>query len=430
MGETEKKFDINCNFLIDTANKSLNERKREIKIDPLYKKNIDISLKDWLNASIEEDKKGSNPLLKFHIKFHLNITKKDYIQIKNHTERKGLEQSDQNEVKIAYLSSVFKAAKEAKIDEKQIIIAAQEADLDPEQIKIAARNANIDEGQIAEAEALNLIASVSPNLILQGPPGTGKTYCAKQIARYILKIWKQDLQDSEYFKLVQFHPSTCYEDFVRGIKAVTSDGTVSYRAENGVLGALCDQALKKPEKTFVLIIDEINRANLPAVLGECIYALEYRGEPVDTPYAVAAPKDDSKELRKPKQFIIPENLTIIGTMNTADRSAGYIDYAIRRRFAFIPVLPDVSVIKDDDAAKGAFGKVQSLFGEHLSPDFHKDDVAIGHSYFLQTGDAHTASMQYAVAPLLEEYLKDGIFKEASRVQVDKVIEELKNSATE
>ena len=337
------------------------------------------------------------------------------------------------QLRIAFYTAVIEAAINNKISLDDIIKAAIDSDAPLDDIIEAAIRGNQEEEKVLNAVKthkndnhqstlipyLEVSLSGQRNLILQGPPGTGKTYCAKQIARCILKIGEQDLQDSEYFKLVQFHPSTCYEDFVRGIKAVTSDdGTVSYRAENGVLGALCDQALEKPEEEFVLIIDEINRANLPAVLGECIYALEYRGEPVDTPYAVK-----SEGLREAKQFIIPDNLTIIGTMNTADRSAGYIDYAIRRRFAFIPVLPDVSVIPENNNEN--FNDVQALFDNHLSPDFHKDDVAIGHSYFLKRGEAHTASMQYAVAPLLEEYLKDGIFDENSRNEVDGVIENLK-----
>ena len=133
----------------------------------------------------------------------------------------------------------------------------------------------------------------------------------------------------------------------------------------------------------MLIIDEINRAHLAAVMGELIYGLEYRGSPVSTLYAV----DTSRNL------IVPPNLKIISTMNTADRSIGHIDYAIRRRFVFVPVTPDPEVITCqphvDEATRGCaltlFAAVAKLFDSKdgcLAPDFYKDDVQIGHTYFL------------------------------------------------
>lgn len=170
---------------------------------------------------------------------------------------------------------------------------------------------------------------------------------------------------------------------------------------------------------YVLIIDEINRANLPAVLGELIYALEYRGEVVKSMYEV----DGSYNL------ILPPNLYIIGTMNTADRSVGQIDYAIRRRFAFVDMLP--TILSDIDTfATELFMKVSELFVEnikdyirdnsiplerskHLSSEFRPEDVWIGHSYFIMK-DNSEIRLEYEIKPILKEYLKDGILKESAR----------------
>lgn len=174
------------------------------------------------------------------------------------------------------------------------------------------------------------------------------------------------------YQIVQFHPAYSYEDFVRGIVAKTDEnGNIAYNVENKVLAAFAKKAQDNPNGKYALIIDEINRANLPSVLGELIYALEYRGEAVTTMY----------ELEKDRQIILPKNLYIIGTMNTADRSVGHIDYAIRRRFAFVDVQPNETII-ESQKAKNIFKYLDSLFKEHLSPDFKKDDVMIGHSYFL------------------------------------------------
>ncbi|MGB0525119.1 MAG: AAA family ATPase [Flammeovirgaceae bacterium] len=153
------------------------------------------------------------------------------------------------------------------------------------------------------------------------------------------------------------------------------------------------------EKSFILLIDEINRANLPSVLGELIYALEYRGEQVQSMYAF----DGDHSLT------IPENLYLIGTMNTADRSVGHIDYAIRRRFAFIDVLPNELAVPKGKARK-LFLEVAKLFSEdYLAPDFKRKDVQIGHSYFFAKDDDELQlRLQSEIIPMLEEYMKDGI----------------------
>lgn len=181
---------------------------------------------------------------------------------------------------------------------------------------------------------------------------------------------------------------------------------------------------KVPLKKHVLIIDEINRANLPSVLGELIYALEYRNEPVQSMY----------EYKEKREIILPSNLYIIGTMNTADRSVGHIDYAIKRRFAFVDILPSEQAINDviidpdlNAKAKILYHKVADLFNEdknktiYLQSDFKAKDVQLGHSYFLaETEKQLKLKLDFEIKPLLNEYVKDGILSEEALLEIAKL----------
>lgn len=172
---------------------------------------------------------------------------------------------------------------------------------------------------------------------------------------------------------------------------------------------------KEELKNYVLVIDEINRANLPAVLGELIYAMEYRGEVVKSMY----------EIDGEQALSLPPNLYIIGTMNTADRSVGNIDYAIRRRFGFYSLLPERTVVEEiagneevKEKALKLFGQVETLFDNFLSCDFRKQDVQLGHSYFLADSFAVLEmKLKYEIRPLLYEYLKDGVLKEEAEKEI-------------
>ena len=255
-------------------------------------------------------------------------------------------------------------------------------------------------------------------IILCGPPGTGKTYSAKQILMELLNVKNEKALGGlrAYWDIVQFHPSYNYEDFVRGVQVKTEEKKVVYETVNRVFGTMCDNAYNNPNKPYVLIIDEINRANVSAVLGELIYALEYRGKPVKTPYL-----DD---------IIIPENLYVIGTMNTADRTIGQIDYAVRRRFAFVPCLPERNIIEQQfPDALDFYDATQKLFhpqnGE-LSPNFNTDDVSIGHSYFMAEGRALDNQIAYKVIPILWEYVKDGVLKESAIEKIEKLQSDAEN----
>lgn len=221
---------------------------------------------------------------------------------------------------------------------------------------------------------------------------------------------KEVITRGEY-KIIQFHPAYTYEDFVRGIIAKTdAAGNISYEVENKTLAEFAEKAEGNPNGNYVLIVDEINRANLPAVLGELIYTLEYRDdESMESMY----------EYEGKRNIKLPSNLYIIGTMNTADRSVGHIDYAIRRRFAFVDILPDETVITHDKA-KNLFEKVANLFSsEYLSPDFHKNDVQIGHSYFIVGDESELRTKWlYEIKPILNEYIKDGILLSEAQEVID------------
>ncbi|WP_293310930.1 AAA family ATPase [Pedobacter sp. UBA5917] len=243
-------------------------------------------------------------------------------------------------------------------------------------------------------------------------------------------------------RLIQFHPSFTYEDFVRGITAVTNKkGQIEYTVENKILSTLAKNAITNPAINYVLIIDEINRANLSSVLGELIYALEYRGKEVESMYEV----DGSNKLT------LPSNLYIIGTMNTADRSVGHIDYAIRRRFAFVDVLP--KVLNDEKIVFNAnwFQIISELFIDNydeyladektilkaaktLSSEFRPEDVWLGHSYFIQKKlegsdklepEDFKIRIDYEIKPILLEYVKDGVLVgEINKVKIEDYIKSL------
>ena len=276
-------------------------------------------------------------------------------------------------------------------------------------------------------EKINLLNN-RKQIILQGPPGTGKTRVAKQIAIKMINSTlpletNEDIKNSlaeiekDRIKLIQFHPSYSYEDFVRGIVATaTDDGkSVKYETKDKVLAQMAKKALEDKEKNYILIIDEINRANLSSVLGELIYALEYRNEAVESMYELDGGS---------REITLPSNLYIIGTMNTADRSVGHIDYAIRRRFAFESVLPSKGII-DLKEGKTLFDEVEKLFKKNnaekadtLSIEFDPDDVMLGHSYFMaEDEDKLKEKLEYQIKPLLREYLKDGVLTSEAKTKI-------------
>lgn len=284
-------------------------------------------------------------------------------------------------------------------------------------------------------------------MILQGPPGTSKTYNAKKIiAEGIIKTNEvkefvdsennkfdlnkaddiQKLLDSKeaikeflneyqinskgegYWDMVQLHPSYGYEDFVRGITIKTENQQIQYETINKIFGKMCkiagDSKANGKAKKYFLLIDEINRADVATVFGELIYALEYRNEAIETPY----------EVEKSSKITVPDNLYIIGTMNTADKSVGNIDYAIRRRFIFFDLLPNADAIKNDYAQKVFLG-VNEFIKTSINNQYRANDFLIGHTYFLlpekkkiNLENLIKYRMKYQVLPILREYYIDGI----------------------
>ncbi len=237
-------------------------------------------------------------------------------------------------------------------------------------------------------------------LILQGVPGTGKTHVARHLAR--LLTGGRD----ECIRLVQFHPAYSYEEFVEGIKvrSVTVDGRsdVTYPVEEGLLCAFAEEASRRPAETHVLLIDEINRGNLPRIFGELLYLLEYREQSVCLPCSR-------------RSFRLPSNLYLLATMNAADRSVALLDQALRRRFSFMDMPPDGAVLARwlhvyPPAAGVAFAQRVLLLFERLNARLHADLGAqgqIGHSYFMVPDlDETRLSIvwEHHIRPLLEEHL--------------------------
>lgn len=283
-------------------------------------------------------------------------------------------------------------------------------------------------------------------IILHGPPGTSKTYQAKRIAaKLMLDINDEEIDDlvndlvnqeeksgtgefadkrfriirdekmpDEYkgqWAIVQFHPAYNYEDFVRSIQVSGQGEKIKYENVQRIFSGMCKSAEKDPNKKYVLIIDEINRAHIAAVLGELIYGLEYRNARITTPYAIEGDNTLS----------VPNNLYIIGTMNTADRSIGHIDYAVRRRFAFIACPPDPVVLENhykgkpetlSNLAKQLFEAVRDVFKKENLNEFDAEDVCPGHTYFMAENERNLQNkFIYQVYPLLREYYKDGILRQ-------------------
>jgi hypothetical protein len=237
-------------------------------------------------------------------------------------------------------------------------------------------------------------------LILQGVPGTGKTHVARCLARLLTG------GRAGAVRLVQFHPAYGYEEFVEGIKVRSVDvggrHEVTYPVEDGLLCSFATEAEKRPAEPFVLVIDEINRGNLPRIFGELLYLLEYRGQAVDLPYSR-------------RSFRMPPNLYLIATMNAADRSVAAVDQALRRRFSFLEMPPDAGVlaswlqanIADTDPAfarrvTGLFTRLNERLVADLGPQ-----ALVGHSYFMVPGldEAKLRVIwQHQIRPMLEGHI--------------------------
>ncbi len=266
---------------------------------------------------------------------------------------------------------------------------------------------------------------VPKNRILYGPPGTGKTwstvnraleildpgfYEANQSKRGVLKQRFNELQKEGRIGFVTFHQSFSYEDFVEGLRASTKKGKIRYQIEDGLFKRMCDSARKHPDEPQVLIVDEINRGNIANILGELITLIE--------PSKRAGAEDEitvnlpySKAL-----FSVPDNLYIIGTMNTADRSLTHLDTALRRRFEFEAMLPDTEPLQGIEIDGINISKMLKVINSRIELLLDRERT-LGHSFFLplkENPDLGTLKRIFknSILPLLEEYC----FEDWSRIR--------------
>ena len=246
------------------------------------------------------------------------------------------------------------------------------------------------------------------NLLLQGPPGTGKTFLARRLAWLLLGA-----QDESRIELVQFHPSYGYEDFMLGFRPDTKG---RFRLVPGVLPLLCQRAAADPNRPYVLLIDEVNRGNVPRIFGELLLLLE--ADKRGPAHALRLPYAPPEAPR----FFVPANLYVIGTLNLADRSLSPLDYALRRRFAVVALEPQFGApLRQLLAARYVPAALierlctrmaalnQTIADDpELGPDF-----VIGHSYFCQPPPNPTQAvtwlrliMEQEIGPLLADYWRE------------------------
>jgi 5-methylcytosine-specific restriction protein B len=264
-------------------------------------------------------------------------------------------------------------------------------------------------------DELTALLKLKQNVILQGAPGVGKTFSAKRIAYAMMGE-----KDSSRIEMVQFHQNYSYEDFIMGYKPLENGG---FEMKNGVFYNFCKRAEVNKGKPYFFIIDEINRGNLSKIFGELLMLIEkdYRGTEIKLAY-------------RNELFTVPENLYIMGMMNTADRSLAMIDYALRRRFSFYSMKPglDTDGFKEE-MAKHYDERIQKVVDavKVLNDKIAKDDslgegFCIGHSYFCGKKSDESwidSVVKYDLCPMLDEYWFDS--KETCKSEKDKLLDIIK-----
>lgn len=258
------------------------------------------------------------------------------------------------------------------------------------------------------------------NCIVYGAPGTGKTYSTAEYALAIIEGRPVDRSRkstadrkammkkyNEYVKKGQivfttFHQNYGYEEFIQGLRPDTKSGKMSFKTVDGVFKIISDQALNDSDNNYVIIIDEINRANISKVFGELITLIE-----ADKRWGEL--NETSATLQSGDAFAVPNNLYIVGTMNSADKSISLIDAALRRRFSFIEQRPEAELIEDS-----VLQSVLKKLNEILADELESSDLLIGHSYFMNrsAGDLD-AILNNSIIPLMYEYFYDNKKKVAS-----------------
>jgi 5-methylcytosine-specific restriction protein B len=269
--------------------------------------------------------------------------------------------------------------------------AVEEVQLQPEYLL----NQCAEETGFDETELNRCIRTINrkQQAILQGPPGTGKTFIAEKLAKHLIG------GGDGFWELIQFHPAYTYEDFIQGIRPQSQNDQLTYPIVPGRFLEFCTKAESRQD-TCVIIIDEVNRANLSQVFGELMYLLDDR--------------DRTVKLASGKLFRIPTNVRIIGTMNTADRSIALVDNALRRRFAFIPVYPNYEVLRQYHHREETGFPVDKLTSilEDVNRAINNKQYELGISFFLTKTLAEDIQdiWQMEIEPYLEEYFFDNQVK--------------------
>ncbi|WP_064687189.1 McrB family protein [Enterococcus faecalis] len=254
-----------------------------------------------------------------------------------------------------------------------------------------------DIGNNISSDDLYKLLKQAKQIILHGAPGTGKTFITKKIESKFEKV-----------QTVQFHPSMSYEQFIGGH---TIDEAGELTSKSGIFLKACKEA-ESMEGDYLFVIDEINRGNISKIFGETILVLD-RGYEVDL---VSPIKDESDEMIT--SFKIPKNLYVIGTMNSADRSIAFIDYAIRRRFAFVKFSPNYSVVQNNSEYHGIhdvkIDQIMRGLNNRISENLKNEDLLIGQSYFMPnwlkkdgkyiwTDTDVQILFNHYIIPIIEEY---------------------------
>lgn len=260
-----------------------------------------------------------------------------------------------------------------------------------------------------ELEGMLEIWEAKKNLILQGAPGVGKSFIARRLAYCLMGA-----KDPDRLRVLQFHQSYSYEDFIRGYRPA---GDAGFTLQDGIFFEFCQRAVQDPNRPYVLIIDEINRGNLSKILGELMLLIEHDKRGDQWPMRLAYMRPNEPD------FFVPKNIFILGMMNTADRSLSLVDYALRRRFSFVSMEPQFTSSKFQAhiASKGvpvdlAHRIVERM--EELNQAIGADRInlgpgfRIGHSFFCPSNNMANPERWYErivrteIFPLLEEYWFD------------------------